>query len=139
MGNSINSDKSPYKPQHLGVESRAPIDEVDIIPWDAGPLSITLRCDEFTSRCPVTGQPDFGEIEITYTPDRHIIETKSLKLYLTRYREQGVFSERLTTQIANDLYAQVKPLSLTVCGHFKSRGGISIHTQAHRPETGERA
>jgi len=122
-----------YTPIHLGEISREPIDRVDTIPWSDGPLSITLRCDEFTSRCPITTQPDFGTIEITYTPDQSIIETKSLKLYLSRFRDMGVFSERLICQIADDLFEQVKPLTLTVTGNFKSRGGISIHVETQRP------
>jgi 7-cyano-7-deazaguanine reductase len=122
-----------YKPAHLGVRSSDPIDRVDLIPWKGSPLSLTLSCKEFTSLCPVTGQPDFGEIIIEYVADAHLIETKSLKLYLLKYRNTGVFSEVLVDTIADDLWEQVQPKELIVRGTFASRGGIEITAEAYRP------
>lgn len=86
---------------------------------------ITTRCPEFTSVCPVTGQPDFGEILIEYTPDKLCIELKSLKFYMQSYRNQGIFYERLTNDILDDLVAACKPKWMRVTSKFTPRGGIS--------------
>ena len=88
---------------------------------------------EFTSLCPVTGQPDFATLSISYEPRRHLVESKSLKLYLWQFRDQGVFNEVLVDRIANDLYRQLRPKWLEVAGHFHSRGGIRISARARRP------
>jgi len=68
--------------QHLGKPSNEPVDEVDLIDWVGEAILIRLDCSEFTCICPVTGQPDFGTLTIEYVPDKHLVETKSLKLYL---------------------------------------------------------
>ncbi|MHC4551815.1 MAG: preQ(1) synthase [Planctomycetota bacterium] len=86
---------------------------------------ITTRCPEFTSVCPVTGQPDFGEILIEYTPDQLCIELKSLKFYMQSFRNQGIFYERLTNDILDDLVAACKPKWMRVTSKFTPRGGIS--------------
>ena len=79
---------------------------------------------EFTSVCPKTGQPDFGEIEIEYVADRRCIELKSLKLYLQGYRNVGVFYEDVVNRILDDLAAACRPRRMTVTGRFTPRGGI---------------
>lgn len=122
-----------YTPQHLGRPSREAINHLDCIPWQGGDVSIDLACREFTSLCPITGQPDFGEITIRYRPDQRIVETKSLKLFLMRYRDQGVFNEALVSEMADDLYQQIMPHQLEVTGCFHSRGGIAITVTARRP------
>ena len=86
---------------------------------------ITTRCPEFTSVCPVTGQPDFGTILIEYTPDELCIELKSLKFYMQSYRNQGIFYERLTNDILDDLVAACKPKWMRITSAFTPRGGIS--------------
>ena len=129
--------KTDYTPKHLGVRSRAPIDQVDRIPWHGGRVTVTLECAEFTSLCPVTGQPDFGAITVRYEPNRYIVESKSLKLYLMRYRDQGVFNEVLVDRMADDLYRQLEPCWLEVSGRFNSRGGIAIGVAARRPAATE--
>ena len=86
---------------------------------------IQIRCPEFTSMCPKTGLPDFGEIAIRYTPDQACVELKSLKYYLLGYRNQGVFYETLTTQILDDLVAACRPRKMVVTGAFTARGGIT--------------
>ena len=86
---------------------------------------ITTRCPEFTSVCPVTGQPDFGTILIEYTPDELCIELKSLKFYMQSYRNQGIFYERLTNDILDDLAAACKPKWMRITSSFTPRGGIS--------------
>lgn len=85
---------------------------------------ITIRCPEFTSVCPKTGQPDFGEIIIEYTPVEQCIELKSLKFYLQSYRDKGVFYEALTNEILDDLVEQCEPLWMKVTAKFSPRGGI---------------
>lgn len=86
---------------------------------------IEIVCPEFTSVCPKTGQPDFGTLTITYTPDRACVELKSLKLYLQSYRNQGIFYENATNRIFDDLISLLKPRHLTLSAAFTSRGGIS--------------
>ncbi len=79
---------------------------------------------EFTSVCPRTGQPDFGEIEIEYVADRLCVELKSLKLYLQGYRNEGVFYEDVVNRILDDLLAACRPRRMKVTGRFRTRGGI---------------
>lgn len=86
---------------------------------------IQIRCPEFTSVCPKTGQPDFGEILITYTPGSSCIELKSLKYYLQGYRNQGIFYEAATNRILDDLVAACQPKRMRITGAFTARGGIS--------------
>jgi len=86
---------------------------------------IQIRCPEFTSVCPKTGQPDFGEIQISYVPDQSCIELKSLKLYLGGYRNVGVFYEAVTNAILDDLVAACHPRRMKVTGAFTARGGIT--------------
>lgn len=85
--------------------------------------------DEFTSVCPKTGQPDFATVEIRFTPDQRCVESKSLKLYLAAYRNEGAFMEKITNQILNDLVKCMEPKELDVSLTFKARGGI--HTSVH--------
>ena len=85
---------------------------------------IHMECPEFTCLCPKTGQPDFAEIEILYTPDRKCIELKSLKLYLWSYRNEGAFHEAVTNKILDDLVAACQPRWMQVVGDFNVRGGI---------------
>lgn len=127
-----------YSPEYLGRDRRAPIDRVDLIPWRGGPIEVTMECDEFTSLCPVTGQPDFGTLSVRYRPGKYLIESKSLKLYLLRFRNRGFFSEVLVDCIAGELFAQAAPRRLEVRGLFHSRGGISLEARAVRP-TGDDA
>src|SRR6187401_3432491 len=85
---------------------------------------IAIDCPEFTSMCPKTGLPDFGEIRITYTPDQKCVELKSLKYYLMEYRNRGIFYEHATNQILDDLVSALSPRRMTVIGDFSVRGGI---------------
>ena len=86
---------------------------------------ITINCPEFTSVCPKTGLPDFGEIFITYTPDKKCLELKGLKLYLITFRNRGVFYERVTNEILDALVSSCQPRNMTVTGAFSVRGGIT--------------
>lgn len=87
---------------------------------------IELFCNEFTSLCPVTGQPDWGEFVIRYVPNKLCVESKSLKLYLFSFRNHGEFHEDVTNRIANDLFKLLKPRYLQIYGDFNPRGGIAI-------------
>jgi 7-cyano-7-deazaguanine reductase len=86
---------------------------------------IAIRCTEFTSVCPKTGLPDFGEIRITYVPDALCLELKALKYYMLEFRNRGIFYEAVTNQILDDLVAACQPRRMTVVGDFSVRGGIS--------------
>ena len=97
--------------------------------------TITIRCSEFTSVCPKTGQPDFGEIIIEYRPDKSCIELKSLKFYLQSYRNKGIFYESLTNDILDDLSGACEPRWMKVTAQFTPRGGITTDVVAeHRAE-----
>jgi 7-cyano-7-deazaguanine reductase len=91
---------------------------------------VNIVCPEFTSLCPLTGQPDFATIRITYTPGPRCIELKSLKLYFWSYRNEGVFYEDVVNRILNDLVAACEPREMTVTGEFNVRGGISTTVTA---------
>ena len=91
---------------------------------------IVFRCPEFTSVCPKTGLPDFGEICITYVPDDRCIELKSLKYYLMSFRNQGIYYENVTNQILDDLVSLCEPRHMTVVGDFSVRGGITTRVTA---------
>lgn len=92
--------------------------------------TIEIRCPEFTSVCPKTGQPDFGVLTITYVPDRLCVELKSLKLYLQRFRNEGIFYENVTNRILDDLVAVVAPRRMTLIADFSARGGITTRVTA---------
>ena len=94
-------------------------------PYPDRDYTIEIECPEFTSICPVTGQPDFGTIRIRYVPDQQCIELKSLKLYLWSYRQEGAFHEAVTNNILDDLVAASAPRQMTVVGDFNVRGGIT--------------
>ena len=88
--------------------------------------TVTLTTDEFTCICPATGQPDYAVITIQYIPDQSVVESKSLKLYLWSYRNEGVFHEHVVNTICDDLVAALDPHWIEVTGAFKVRGGIAI-------------
>lgn len=92
--------------------------------------TIRIVCPEFTSVCPKTGQPDFGTLSITYVPAAKCVELKSLKLYLQRYRNEGIFYEHVTNRILDDLAATCEPRSMTVEAAFSARGGITTTVTA---------
>jgi 7-cyano-7-deazaguanine reductase len=85
---------------------------------------ITFETDEFTSLCPITGQPDFARITVEYIPDQLCVESKSLKLYLFSFRNEGSFYEEVTNRIFTDLMERCKPRRMVVTGKFTARGGI---------------
>jgi 7-cyano-7-deazaguanine reductase len=92
--------------------------------------SIKITCPEFTSVCPKTGQPDFGEIVIEYCPDKLCIELKSLKFYMQSFRNKGIFYEALTNEILDDLSSNCKPRWMKIISSFTPRGGITTEVTA---------
>ena len=98
---------------------------------------ISFEAPEFTCLCPMTGQPDFATIRIRYVPDAHLVELKSLKLYLWSYRQEGAFHEAVTNRILDDFVSAARPRWLEVIGDFNVRGGIKTEIRAtygKRPE-----
>jgi 7-cyano-7-deazaguanine reductase len=91
---------------------------------------IEFTAPEFTSVCPMTGQPDFGTIIISYTPNLRCIELRSFKFYLQTYRNEGIFYENVVNKILDDIVAAIAPRSLAVTGEFSTRGGISSRVTA---------
>ena len=87
---------------------------------------VRFTCPEFTSLCPITGQPDFAHIVIDYVPQARLVESKSLKLYLNSFRNHGAFHEACTLAIAKKLIAVMAPQWLRIAGYWYPRGGIPI-------------
>lgn len=98
---------------------------------------VKFNCPEFTSLCPITGQPDFAELTIAYVPDQKLVESKSLKLYLFSFRNHGDFHEDVVNIIMEDLIRLLEPKYIEVWGRFLPRGGISIDPYCNygKPET----
>ena len=116
----------------LGHDVRQPVRQLETFPnqHPGRQYTVTLVCPEFTCVCPMTGQPDFANITIRYIPDQRIVESKSLKLYLWSYRNEGVFHEHVTNRILDDLVAALDPISCHVTGAFAVRGGIALTVDA---------
>ena len=99
---------------------------------------VKVNCPEFTSLCPITGQPDFANIVISYVPDQKIVESKSLKLYLFSFRNHGDFHEDVVNIIMKDLIRLLEPKYIEVWGRFLPRGGISIDPYCNYGKPGTR-
>jgi 7-cyano-7-deazaguanine reductase len=95
--------------------------------------SIQLDCPDFTSLCPVTGQPDFASIVIDYVPGRRCLETKALKIYLAAYRNEPAFNEAVINRILDDLVRACAPRQMSIEGRFAARGGIALTVVAQHP------
>lgn len=109
----------PQSPQH------ATLDAVPN-PHPDAPYCIRFTCPEFTSLCPVTGQPDFAHIVIDYVPGKNIVESKSLKLFMQSFRNHADFHEACTVGIAKRVIAAIRPKWLRIGGYWYPRGGIPI-------------
>ena len=119
--------KSDYAPEVLETfENRHPENDY----W------VQFNCPEFTSLCPITGQPDFAEIKIAYIPGQRMVESKSLKLYLGSFRNHGDFHEDCVNTIMKDLIRLMQPKYIEVTGIFAPRGGISIYPYANYGQPG---
>ena len=110
----------------LGQTVRHPVEHLDIITTDTSHLSgVTFQCDEVSSICPVTSQPDLSAVTIAYRPrDGRVVESKSLKLYLWGFRDRGVLCEGMAQEIARRVWADAKPHEVTVTVRQTVRGGI---------------
>ncbi len=116
----------------LGRPVKGPVKKLETFPnrHPGRPYTVTMTTSEFTAVCPITGQPDFATITIRYCPNERVLESKSLKLYLWAYREEGIFHEHVTNVILDDLVAALDPIWCEVIGDFASRGGIGIKVEA---------
>jgi 7-cyano-7-deazaguanine reductase len=99
---------------------------------------VKFNCPEFTSLCPITGQPDFATLYISYIPDRKMLESKSLKLYLFSFRNHGAFHEDCVNVILDDLVELLQPRYMEITGKFLPRGGISIDPWCNYGQPGTR-
>jgi 7-cyano-7-deazaguanine reductase len=128
LGNKKTVYKSDYAPEVL---------ETFVNKHPDNDYFVKFNCPEFTSLCPITGQPDFAEIRISYLPDQRMVESKSLKLYLFSLRNHGDFHEDCVNIIMKDLIRLMDPRYIEVTGIFTPRGGISIYPYANygRPGT----
>jgi 7-cyano-7-deazaguanine reductase len=110
------------------IESEPSIKILEKVPNPHPDVDYLARfsCPEFTSLCPVTGQPDFAHLVIDYLPNKHLVESKSLKLYLFSFRNHAGFHENCTVQIAKDICTLIKPKFLRIGGYWYPRGGIPI-------------
>ena len=95
---------------------------------------IHFETDDFTSVCPVTGQPDFARIEIDYVPDQLCVESKSLKFYLASYRNERAFNEAVTNRILDDFVKACAPREASITAQFSARGGIALKVRAEYQE-----
>lgn len=129
LGNTGVKYPTDYAPQLLETFPNKHVDDDYLV---------TLLCPEFTTLCPKTGQPDFAKIVINYIPDRMMVESKSLKLYLFSFRNHGDFHEDCINIIKNDLVRLMQPRYLEVKGIFTPRGGISIHPFANYSDDNHR-
>jgi 7-cyano-7-deazaguanine reductase len=117
----------------LGQTVRHAIDHVEVFPAPANITTVRFSTDEVSSMCPVTEQPDLSRVVIEYCPDQWCIESKSLKLYLWRFRDRSVFAEALTAEIAGEVMTTAKPKWVTVTLTQRPRGGIEVQAVAHLP------
>ncbi len=120
----------------LGRETRGPIgaDDLDTVPWTHGDSDavVEFTTNELTATCPITGQPDFYELKLSYRPKGSLIESKALKLYLWGFREKGIFAEDLAATLLEDLAGACDPREMTVDLTQQVRGGLQIRTVVHR-------
>jgi 7-cyano-7-deazaguanine reductase len=114
-----------YKVDQPDIVTTDVLDPIDYHYKGKRDIVITISQPEFTSVCPMTGLPDFGTINIRYTPDKCIVELKSLKYYLLQFRNVGMFYEHVSNRILDDLVQVLKPKMMAVTGEFTSRGGLT--------------
>jgi len=116
--------KRAYTDEHAQAGIDASLPEIETWPNQFPGYEIEIVIPEFTSVCPKTGLPDFGRLTLRYTPDKHCLELKSLKMYALAYRNLGIFYENLVNRFLRDIVAATQPVSATVTGEFTPRGGL---------------
>ena len=121
----------------LGKKTAGPVRQLETFPnhHRGREYTITMETEEFTTLCPLTGQPDFAKVSIQYIPDQKILESKSLKLYLWSFRDRGVFHEHVSNEILDDIVSVLEPISCKVKADFAVRGGISIKIETEYKRT----
>ena len=116
--------KRAYTDEHARAGIQANLPEIETWPNQFPGYEIEIVIPEFTSVCPKTGLPDFGRLTLRYTPDKHCLELKSLKMYALAYRNLGIFYENVVNRFLRDVVAATRPVSATVTGEFTPRGGL---------------
>ncbi|MBR6230395.1 MAG: NADPH-dependent 7-cyano-7-deazaguanine reductase QueF [Lachnospiraceae bacterium] len=127
LGNKVNKYRTDYAPEVLEKFANKHPDN---------DYFVKFNCPEFTSLCPITGQPDFATVYISYVPDKFLVESKSLKLYLFSFRDHGDFHEDVINIIMKDLVKLLEPKYVEVWGKFLPRGGLSIDPYANYGKPG---
>jgi 7-cyano-7-deazaguanine reductase len=127
------------KDRVLGRDTRDPItaEQLDVVPWGHANADamVEFTTKELTATCPITGQPDFYELKLSYRPNESLIESKALKLYLWGFRSQGIFAEDLAATILENLVGACDPREMTVDLIQQVRGGLQVRTVVrHRSE-----
>jgi 7-cyano-7-deazaguanine reductase len=119
----------------LGRDTSGPItaEQLDMVPWSHGNTDavVAFTTNELTATCPITGQPDFYELKLSYRPKGWLIESKALKLYLWGFRDKGIFAEDLAVTLLKDLVGACDPQEMTVDLMQQVRGGLKIRTVVH--------
>jgi 7-cyano-7-deazaguanine reductase len=123
------------KEARAGLRKKLP--PIETFPNQYPDYEIKIEIPEFTSICPKTALPDFGVLEIRYTPDKFCLELKSLKMYLLGYRNLGIFYENAVNRILDDIVKACQPVRATVIGEFNPRGGMMSSVEAHYPTSQE--
>lgn len=121
------------KEAKAGLRKKLP--PIETFPNQFPDYEIKIEIPEFTSVCPKTDLPDFGVLEIRYTPDKNCLELKSLKLYLLGYRNLGIFYENAVNRILDDIVKACRPVRAAVIGEFNPRGGMMSTVEAHYPRS----
>jgi len=136
----MSADDGTQLGRASGIPARPEDAVLDVVPNPHPDETYLVRftCPEFTSLCPITGQPDFAHLVIDYVPDQHLLESKALKLYLHSFRDHGAFHEACTVGIAKRLMAAAAPVWLRIGGYWYPRGGIPIDIfyQSGEPPSG---
>jgi len=121
----------------LGRETRGPIgpNQLDTVPWNHADTDtvVEFSTNELTAMCPVTGQPDFYEFELSYRPGPRLLESKSMKLYLWSFRDRGMFAEDMAATLLKDLVTACDPVEMTLDLTQQVRGGLKIRTVVRYP------
>src|ERR1700723_2065727 len=124
---------SGYSEEHAKAGIKVPLPDLETWPNQYPGYSITTRFPEYSSVCPKTGMPDYGELTIEYEPRKECIELKSLKLYLLAYRNLGIFYENAVNRILRDIVTATRPVWCVVRGEFTPRGGLTTSVEARWP------
>jgi len=122
--------KRAYTDEHAESGIDAPLPDIETWPNQYPGYEIEVSIPEFTSVCPKTGLPDFGQLTLRYVPDQLCLELKSLKMYTLAYRNLGIFYENVVNRVLRDVVAAAKPLSASIVGEFTPRGGLHSRISA---------